>query len=29
MNKFLVKLKFCAFYIEYKIVKFTAINFSG
>ena len=29
MNVFLAILGFCAFYIEYKKVKFTAINFRG
>ena len=29
MNNFLATLKLCAFYIEYKKVKFTAINFRG
>ena len=29
MNIFLAILEFCAFYIEYKKVKFTAINFRG
>ena len=29
MNKFLAVLELCAFYIEYKKVKFTAINFRG
>ena len=29
MNNFLAILELCAFYIEYKKVKFTAINFRG
>ena len=29
MNSFLAILEFCAFYIEYKKIKFTAINFCG
>ena len=29
MNNFLAILELCAFYIEYKKVKFTAINFCG
>ena len=29
MNHFLAILELCAFYIEYKKVKFTAINFRG
>ena len=29
MNNFLAILELCAFYIEYQIVKFTAINFCG
>ena len=29
MNNFLAILELCAFYIEYKKVKFTAINFLG
>ena len=29
MNKYLAILQLCAFYIEYKHVKFKAINFSG
>ena len=29
MNNFLVILKLCAFYIKYKKVKFTPINFRG
>ena len=29
MNIFLAILEFCAFYIEYKKVKFTAMNFRG
>ena len=29
MNNFLAILESCAFYIEYKKVKFTAINFRG
>ena len=29
MNTFLAILELCAFYIEYKKVKFTAINFRG
>ena len=29
MNNFLAILELCAFYIEYKRVKFTAINFGG
>ena len=29
MNNFLAILELCAFYIKYKKVKFTAINFCG
>ena len=29
MNNFLAILEFCAFYIKYKNVKFTGVNFSG
>ena len=29
MNNFLAIPEFCAFYVEYKKVKFTAINFRG
>ena len=29
MNSFIAILEFCAFYIEYKKVKFTAINLRG
>ena len=29
MNNFLAILELCAFYIEYKKVKFMAINFGG
>ena len=29
MNNFLAILELCAFYIEYKKIKFTAINFRG